>query len=291
VDRDNEVNRCAAVRLSGAGVMRRRRPTRAAACRRILWAFKLNPFEKLNLRFDCNLDDVKKAYRKISLMVHPDKCKHPHASTAFESGWPGAPARHGAGAAGPRPPRCRLAPGGGVRRRAAHQAQRRGPPPRPVSLPGSPPSSCLLLRALLPASPCLTRSPGQCTEGDPGRGEAGAADVRAERGERCAAGARAGGMRGRKGGGPGASGAGASPDAGRWQRPAIEPGSGQPPACQPCRPAAYPPLGSSLVLPRAPLPTGRAAVPARVPQTRCARRGARRPSTTALCGSQARSTR
>lgn len=59
VDRDNEVNR-------------------------ILWAFKLNPFEKLNLRFDATPEDVKKQYRKLSLMVHPDKCKHPQASTAFD---------------------------------------------------------------------------------------------------------------------------------------------------------------------------------------------------------------
>ncbi|GFR40029.1 hypothetical protein Agub_g565 [Astrephomene gubernaculifera] len=59
VDRDNEVNR-------------------------ILWAFKLNPFEKLNLRFDATAEDVKRQYRKLSLMVHPDKCKHPQASNAFD---------------------------------------------------------------------------------------------------------------------------------------------------------------------------------------------------------------
>eukprot|EP00877_Chromochloris_zofingiensis_P002060 jgi/Chrzof1/11855/Cz06g12150.t1 len=59
VDRDNEVNR-------------------------ILWAFKLNPFEKLNLRFDATPEDVRRQYKKLSLMVHPDKCKHPQASAAFE---------------------------------------------------------------------------------------------------------------------------------------------------------------------------------------------------------------
>ncbi|KAJ9520567.1 hypothetical protein QJQ45_007427 [Haematococcus lacustris] len=59
VDRDNEVNR-------------------------ILWAFKLNPFEKLNLRFDAPIEDVRKQYRKLSLMVHPDKCKHPQATAAFD---------------------------------------------------------------------------------------------------------------------------------------------------------------------------------------------------------------
>lgn len=52
---------------------------------RILGAFKLNPFEQLGLRFDATVDDVKKAYRKSSLMVHPDKCKHPKAQDAFET--------------------------------------------------------------------------------------------------------------------------------------------------------------------------------------------------------------
>jgi DnaJ family protein C protein 8 len=56
-----------------------------ACFRRILWAFKLNPYEKLNLRFDATLEEVKKQYRKLSLLVHPDKCKHPEASTAFDS--------------------------------------------------------------------------------------------------------------------------------------------------------------------------------------------------------------
>ncbi|KAH7561314.1 hypothetical protein JRO89_XS10G0210500 [Xanthoceras sorbifolium] len=50
---------------------------------RILSCFKLNPFEYLNLPFDASLDDVKKQYRKLSLMVHPDKCKHPQAKEAF----------------------------------------------------------------------------------------------------------------------------------------------------------------------------------------------------------------
>lgn len=59
VDRDNEVNR-------------------------ILWAFKLNPYERMGLRFDSTMDDVKKQFRKVSLLVHPDKCKHPQASAAFE---------------------------------------------------------------------------------------------------------------------------------------------------------------------------------------------------------------
>uniref|UniRef100_A0A7C9EE33 J domain-containing protein n=1 Tax=Opuntia streptacantha TaxID=393608 RepID=A0A7C9EE33_OPUST len=50
---------------------------------RILSCFKLNPFEHLNLPFDSSVEDVKKQYRKLSLMVHPDKCKHPQAKEAF----------------------------------------------------------------------------------------------------------------------------------------------------------------------------------------------------------------
>ncbi|KAK9810532.1 hypothetical protein WJX72_012264 [[Myrmecia] bisecta] len=59
VDRDNEVNR-------------------------ILGAFKLNPFEQLGLHFDASEADIKKQYRKVSLLVHPDKCKHPRAEDAFQ---------------------------------------------------------------------------------------------------------------------------------------------------------------------------------------------------------------
>eukprot|EP00887_Chlorella_sp_A99_P002561 scaffold6.g2561.t1 len=59
VDRENEVNR-------------------------ILGAFKLNPFEQLNLRFDTSPEEVRRQYRKVSLMVHPDKCRHPRAKDAFE---------------------------------------------------------------------------------------------------------------------------------------------------------------------------------------------------------------
>ncbi|KAK4369601.1 hypothetical protein RND71_013393 [Anisodus tanguticus] len=58
VERDNEVNR-------------------------ILSCFKLNPFDYLNLPFDSSIDEVKRQYRKLSLLVHPDKCKHPQAKEAF----------------------------------------------------------------------------------------------------------------------------------------------------------------------------------------------------------------
>ncbi|CAK9184668.1 unnamed protein product [Ilex paraguariensis] len=49
----------------------------------ILSCFKLNAFEYLNLPFDSSPEEVKKQYRKLSLLVHPDKCKHPQAKEAF----------------------------------------------------------------------------------------------------------------------------------------------------------------------------------------------------------------
>lgn len=51
---------------------------------RILGAFKLNPYEMLNVRFDVDPGDIPRTYRKASLAVHPDKCTHPKASDAFE---------------------------------------------------------------------------------------------------------------------------------------------------------------------------------------------------------------
>lgn len=51
---------------------------------RILGAFKLNPFEQLGINFDATSEDVKRHYRKVSLLVHPDKCSHPRASDAFD---------------------------------------------------------------------------------------------------------------------------------------------------------------------------------------------------------------
>jgi len=50
---------------------------------RIVSCFKLNPYEHLNLKFEATVEDVKSQYRKVSLMVHPDKNKHPRAKDAF----------------------------------------------------------------------------------------------------------------------------------------------------------------------------------------------------------------
>ncbi|XP_068648104.1 J domain-containing protein spf31-like [Aristolochia californica] len=52
---------------------------------RILSCFKLNAFEHLNLPFDAAPEDIRRQYRKLSLLVHPDKCKHPQAKEAFSA--------------------------------------------------------------------------------------------------------------------------------------------------------------------------------------------------------------
>jgi hypothetical protein len=58
---------------------------RASEVERILSCFKLNPYEYLNVRFDATIQEVAKAFRKVSLLVHPDKCNHPKASIAFDA--------------------------------------------------------------------------------------------------------------------------------------------------------------------------------------------------------------
>ena len=52
--------------------------------KRIISAFRLNPFEQLGLRYDATEEDIRRQYRKLSLLVHPDKCRHPQAKAAFE---------------------------------------------------------------------------------------------------------------------------------------------------------------------------------------------------------------
>ncbi|KAE9351902.1 hypothetical protein PF008_g5723 [Phytophthora fragariae] len=44
----------------------------------------LNPFRVLMLDVDATEEDMKQHYRKISTMVHPDKCRNPKAREAFE---------------------------------------------------------------------------------------------------------------------------------------------------------------------------------------------------------------
>ncbi|KAI0279711.1 DnaJ-domain-containing protein [Russula aff. rugulosa BPL654] len=51
---------------------------------RILNAFKLNPYDVLDLGPSATADDIKKKYRQLSLFIHPDKCPHPRSSEAFD---------------------------------------------------------------------------------------------------------------------------------------------------------------------------------------------------------------
>jgi len=49
---------------------------------RVMAAFKLNPFEILNVRTDATSQEVKKQYRELSRLVHPDKCRKEIRETA-----------------------------------------------------------------------------------------------------------------------------------------------------------------------------------------------------------------
>ena len=52
---------------------------------RILNVFKPNPYEYLGVKFDAADEEIRRAFRKSSLLIHPDKCKHEHASAAFDA--------------------------------------------------------------------------------------------------------------------------------------------------------------------------------------------------------------
>ncbi|KAN0092960.1 hypothetical protein V8E55_003744 [Tylopilus felleus] len=51
---------------------------------RILKAFKLNPYDILNLDETAKPEDIKRKYRQLSLFIHPDKTPHPRAPDAFD---------------------------------------------------------------------------------------------------------------------------------------------------------------------------------------------------------------
>ncbi|TCD69358.1 hypothetical protein EIP91_007914 [Steccherinum ochraceum] len=51
---------------------------------RILKAFKLNPYEILDLTESATPEDIKKKYRQLSLFIHPDKTSHVRAPDAFD---------------------------------------------------------------------------------------------------------------------------------------------------------------------------------------------------------------
>ncbi|KAJ3570494.1 hypothetical protein NP233_g4373 [Leucocoprinus birnbaumii] len=51
---------------------------------RILKAFKLNPYDILDLEISATPEDIKKKYRQLSLFIHPDKTPHVRAPEAFD---------------------------------------------------------------------------------------------------------------------------------------------------------------------------------------------------------------
>ena len=59
---------------------------RVAECERVLGCFKLNPYEILRLwkQDESTSGEIRKQFRQVSLLVHPDKCTHKDAKQAFE---------------------------------------------------------------------------------------------------------------------------------------------------------------------------------------------------------------
>ncbi|KAF7327642.1 J domain-containing protein [Mycena kentingensis (nom. inval.)] len=51
---------------------------------RILKAFKLNPYDIIDIDESCTPEEIKKRYKQLSLFIHPDKCPHPRAPEAFD---------------------------------------------------------------------------------------------------------------------------------------------------------------------------------------------------------------
>ncbi|KAJ7274289.1 DnaJ-domain-containing protein [Mycena haematopus] len=51
---------------------------------RMLKSFKLNPFDILDIDESSTPEEIKKRYKQLSLMIHPDKNPHPRAPEAFD---------------------------------------------------------------------------------------------------------------------------------------------------------------------------------------------------------------
>ncbi|KAJ2921476.1 hypothetical protein H1R20_g15615, partial [Candolleomyces eurysporus] len=51
---------------------------------RILKAFKLNPYDVIDVDETATPEEVKKKYKQTSLFIHPDKCPHERAPEAFD---------------------------------------------------------------------------------------------------------------------------------------------------------------------------------------------------------------
>jgi len=57
---------------------------REEECNRVLGAFKLNPYDILGVELDADENEIHKAYRKKSLLIHPDRFHHPRGPEAFD---------------------------------------------------------------------------------------------------------------------------------------------------------------------------------------------------------------
>ncbi|KAG6888427.1 hypothetical protein C0992_008507 [Termitomyces sp. T32_za158] len=51
---------------------------------RILKAFKLNPYDMLDIEENATAEAIKRRYKQLSLFIHPDKTSHPRAPEAFD---------------------------------------------------------------------------------------------------------------------------------------------------------------------------------------------------------------
>ncbi|KAG6821290.1 hypothetical protein H0H93_000150 [Arthromyces matolae] len=51
---------------------------------RILKAFKLNPYDILDIEESSTQEEIKRRYKQLSLFIHPDKTPHPRAPEAFD---------------------------------------------------------------------------------------------------------------------------------------------------------------------------------------------------------------
>ncbi|KAJ7650189.1 DnaJ domain-containing protein [Roridomyces roridus] len=51
---------------------------------RIFKAFKLNPYDILDIDESSTNEEIKKRYKQLSLFIHPDKCSHARAPEAFD---------------------------------------------------------------------------------------------------------------------------------------------------------------------------------------------------------------
>jgi hypothetical protein len=55
----------------------------AGQINRLLNTNFINPYEVLLLKSDATEEEIKKQYRQLSLLVHPDKCQEENAADAF----------------------------------------------------------------------------------------------------------------------------------------------------------------------------------------------------------------